>query len=457
MYSASGLPPFLFPQLLWSVSSSLHASFFVVFLVIVFIDGIGVSFSNVADIDSGGVNLIAAQYGIEIDDNIRNYFTSLHILFFDLSMVVFNPLLAYIGVTIGERSLESQVGHVGHVVDELSLIIAIGGVFLISTLVTLIAYNWYMPTLVPVPPGFNEEYYGHNIQSDSMVSSMSNLSLEPSHSSLNSVNPPPPLEVMAEPDPISWSTFKLLANAVREGAALTWANKRIRYRVLFFTIETSIEDAMIALIAAQIGSQVFVDSDIKLRYAWGNLWGAGLVACGKSGGVIASVLMHRYFTIDPYAPDPNSSYRPLFWFAFLGGLSALALPIIYHFRLSGDLGDVASTLLIFVSMFLFFLFSTISKIGFSTLMQSMAAEVESTAKVFGFLAAFVTATDAIILMGLSAIYATVGFEKALWISCGLIATHGLFELVLGPRLVLKKPPPPSLDEQLRQDLAQPFM
>lgn len=90
--------------LLWAEHTPLHIAFFVVFLLLIFLDGIGVSFSNVADIDSGGVNLVAAQYGLEIDDNVRNYFNSLHIMFFDLSMVVFNPLLAYLGLLVSVHS-----------------------------------------------------------------------------------------------------------------------------------------------------------------------------------------------------------------------------------------------------------------------------------------------------------------------------------------------------------------
>ena len=93
---------------LFAVHTPLHVSFFVVFLLFIFFDGILVAFSNVADIDSGGVNLVAMQYGIAIDDNIRNYFNSLHILFFDLSMVIFNPLLAYLGLLVGQKTVIAE-------------------------------------------------------------------------------------------------------------------------------------------------------------------------------------------------------------------------------------------------------------------------------------------------------------------------------------------------------------
>jgi len=70
-------------------------------------------------------------------------------------------------------------------------------------------------------------------------------------------------------------------------------------------------------------------------------------------------------------------------------------------------------------------------------MQSMAAEVEATGMVFGFVAAFVTGLDALLLMGLAAVFSALGLQTALWIATGAIAAHGLIELVFGPALVLK--------------------
>lgn len=440
--------------LLYHIPSGLHSAFYVIFLLLIFLDGIDVSFSNVADIDSGGVNLVAAQYGIELDDNVRNYFNSLHVLFFDLSMVVFNPIIAYIGLVIGERTMDhTEVdGPVHGAIDELTMLIAIGGVFLISSIFTILFYNAYMPD-INLKSHAGDAHLSHSMQNFTDAESPAltvGVGVGP-----NSLNASPDYEEDESTNStITWAQFKELALAVREGASLTWSNTRIRWRVLFFAIETSVEDAMIALIAAEIGSDVFADKDHSLHYAWGQLWGAGLVAVGKSGGVLASVLMHRYFTVDPSSAD-DAAYRPLFWFAFIGGSSSLLLPLAYHLRTHDIISVGGSSVLIFVAMFLFFLFSTLAKIGFSTLMQSMAAEVEATGKVFGFVAAFVTAVDALILMALAALFAAVDLQLALWIGCGGIAVHGLVELLFGPALVLKKRD--SLDDQLRMDLAESLM
>jgi MFS family permease len=375
---------------------------------------------------------------------IRNYFNSLHILFFDLSMVIFNPILAYIGLFIGQHAVNSAGGVDEDQIDELTLLIAIGGVFFLSTVLTLLAYNIYMPDLHdhgPQPVISAPMSQGQINGQDSILVSQggaSDASSEP------------------VPDPLSWAQFQILLTSVKEGAVLTWSNTRIRYRVLFFAVETSVEDAMIALIAAMVGSEVFADSEDKLHYAYGNLWGAFLVAVGKVGGVLASVLMHKYFTVDEAAEkaNPGQAYRPLFWFAFLGGLCSLLLPVGLHLREHDTVPEIVTTIIIFAAMFFFFLFSTLSKIGFSTLMQSMAGESEATGRIFGFVAAYVTATDALILMGMAALFSAMSLQGALWVATGFIALHGFVELVFGPSLVLKKKEE-GLDE--RMNLSEPLM
>jgi len=464
-------------KIIWDESDAMRVGFFALFLFFLFLDGLCVSFSNVADIDSGGVNLVALQYGIEIDDNVRNYFNSLHILFFDLSMVIFNPLIAYMGLLIGQKGVR-EITENPITIDELTLLITISGIFLVSTLATLFFYNYYMPALIPLPPLSDDGDYNVN-----------GIPVQPALSSSGSFddNLPPRYETgsnyptvvgaqgglngdegeyglggepesESEPDPLSWSAFKGLMRSIHEGGVLTWRHKRIRWRVLFFAIETSIEDAMIALLAAEVGAYSFAPLNSDLHYAYGNLWGAGLVACGKLGGVMASMLMHRFFHVDPMtAGDAGSSspYKPFFGFAFLGGLFSLLLPLAVQFRAHDALHEGITTSLAFLSLFLFFLFSTLSKIGFSTLMQSMAAEVEATGRVFGFVAAFVTAVDAILLMAFSALFAALPLHTALWIQCGFITLHGLLEFLLGPTLVLPEQTT-GLDDQLKRDLAEPL-
>ena len=359
----------------------------------------------------------------------------------------------------------------------MTLILCICGVFFLSTIVTLLSYNCLMPDVNVIGSGGGAAAAADG---DGAVQTMRTFAGDGDAGSLDSASfdargtlvtsPSQQQQQSADPDPVSWSAFKQLAESVCEGAALTWANERIRWRVLFFAIETAVEDAMIALIAAELGSEFLASAfhPAQLHYSYGQVWGSGLVAVGKCGGVMASLLMHRYFVIEPEreAREPGAAYRPLFWFAFLGGAAAMLLPLSFHLHERDMLGRNAATALLFVAMFLFFLLSTISKIGFSTLMHSLAAETEATGRVFGFVAAFVTATDALLLMAMSALFSTLTLQSALWISCGFIAAHGLVQLLCGPTLVLPRansnsdagcPPLRSLDDQLRMDLAQPLV
>jgi len=51
--------------------------FYALFLVAMVIDGIFVALGNVCAIDCGGLDLLAGQQNIPIDDTIRNHFNSL--------------------------------------------------------------------------------------------------------------------------------------------------------------------------------------------------------------------------------------------------------------------------------------------------------------------------------------------------------------------------------------------
>jgi hypothetical protein len=118
------------------------------------------------------------------------------------------------------------------------------------------------------------------------------------------------------------------------------------------------------------------------------------VACGKAGAILSSFIMNK---VTPFPPHPtnqtiidlpfavgcvrvcvcvqiwsttldangkagDSSFKPLFYMVFAGGICSLLLPI--GNELQTDEGDsVVSYVLIFVGSFLFFLFSTAPKIG----------------------------------------------------------------------------------------------
>ena len=136
-----------------------------------------------------------------------------------------------------------------------------------------------------------------------------------------------------------------------------------------------------------------------------NLWVAALIAVGKVGAVVSSLIMHRYW-VAPEKNQGHAAYKPLFFMVMLGGLSVLLLPFARYFEkvthpapppfvwppyvCGGSwllplcqplfprthrhccslafLQTVGMTM-VFAGVFLFFFFSTPPKIGFDTLMQ----------------------------------------------------------------------------------------
>ncbi len=113
----------------------------------------------------------------------------------------------------------------------------------------------------------------------------------------------------------------------------------------------------------------------------------------------------------------------------------MLVPVSLRMRSQGYDSTVC-LVLVYVSAFFFFFFSTVPKIGFATLMQSLAAQADASGRIFGFVAAFLTGMDSLVLMGMAVLFSSYPLQHALWISCGCIAGHGVVELAFGPSLVL---------------------
>lgn len=71
-------------------------SFYVCFLILMFLDGIQVSFANVVDIDCGGLDTLATQYKLSIGSYLRDRFNRIHQIVFDLSFILLTPPVAFL-------------------------------------------------------------------------------------------------------------------------------------------------------------------------------------------------------------------------------------------------------------------------------------------------------------------------------------------------------------------------
>lgn len=370
------------------------------FFALMVIDGAFVALVNVASIDCGGTDLVAARLGLEnrITDEIRDRFNSLHQLFLDGSMVLGAPVVAIACFVVAMR-------YHGHAGQALSLLLALGGTFLLCFGGSVVLYARLLAAAPsrtapgdPKAPGFISQ------------------------------------------------AFAALGNLPADARYVAKLDPRLLWRVFFLAIDTAVEDAVIAVVLPTVANQLACrpnkidvsgylhncDGQWRLR---GGVFLAVTVAVGKLGGVAAGVLMHKRAAA--HAAEGDAHYRRLFRYALLAGLSFLGLPaVLLHL----ELGRIPTYALLCLVVLLFFFLMTLPKIGFATLLQNMACASEAPGRVFGFTASFVMVVDSLVVGGLSLCAPSergvIKLATSLWISAGLVAGVGLFEGLFGPALVL---------------------
>jgi len=218
--------------------------------------------------------------------------------------------------------------------------------------------------------------------------------------------------------------------SIFSGAKHVLRNRPVAWRLVFFALEISLEDTMVALVCANYGMLIMAPQDS----IHGNFWSNILIASSKVGGVITGCYMNIVWT-----EAGGKSYKTLFRFCALGGLSALLVPIsTWQFGTEDAEHHVIRDACVFASLFLFFLFTTAPKIGFGALLQELVGETEHTGLIFGFVSAFITITDSLVLMGFSFCFEYLSVQNALWVTCGAFTVVGIAEWLLGPTLFLPK-------------------
>ena len=316
------------------------------------LDGIQVAFSNIADIDMGGVDLLSQQYGIEVNDRVRTKMNAVHQIVFDLCMCLFAPSMAglswYLGTQIihdDKSASSSSRAASGGIVG------VFGGVFVIMSIVSLFFYVTYIRK-----SGDDSTKDDYDCGEDT-TSAVVGVSYEGTGSDRLADMASEELGSDDVGDDTAGSkgacaSIPALWGDIKDGAALCWRNKPIRWRLIFLALETALEDSMVAVLIAEyaLNSELFGDRDPLI----GNIWTAAIIAVGKIGAIIAGSLMHRYWT-----PE-RIGYRLLFVSVLLGGVSTVFFGISHEIAFAN--GDPASGVcnlakgLVFLGAFLFFLF-----------------------------------------------------------------------------------------------------
>eukprot|EP00759_Apiculatamorpha_spiralis_P051899 PhF_6_TR5541/c0_g1_i1/m.7880 len=393
----------LLPLLWWGMDKEWFGSntstfAYVALNVMLFFDGVSVGFGCILDIDICGLDTMGAHHHIDIDDNLRNYFNTRNETFFAICFVILSPAMAVIGYFAREGLKGQPFWDNCEATSAIMVGIFVAG-FLVATIVSMYHYLRIPGKPDPLALAAME---GQGLIQDSA--------------------PPPATS--------TWGACMEAFGGLGEALTLIWRNGCIKWRLVFLALEIALEDAIIVVVAACITlhAPYFGNEDAVLA----NCWSAGLIACGKLGGVIASFIMMHYFQ----PPSDIQGYRRLFYFVFFGAISTIGFPLSHMISADKTYQNLGIAL-VFLTFFLFFFFSTLPKIGFMCLLQNLASQIEGGGRIFGFIAILVTIIDALVIMGMSVVFRVYDVQTALWISFGIYAGHGVFELIVGPTLILQ--------------------
>lgn len=375
--------------------TKLFTEVFACLCIILFFDGCAVALSSLLDVDVCGLDIVAGTYGIEVDEAARNSFNSKSEMFFSLSFIFFAPLMAWGGLLYREAVRKAEPTWADDAVASGTLASVFVVTFLVGTL-----WQVFFFLRMPNPPE------------------------APPPESINDDEPPPP------PPSFCTKVGEALGE-LRAGLSIFYEYPPVLFRVLFLGLEIAVEDASIVVIASQCG--------VKLPWMGnrdaveGNIWTAMLVCAGKIGAAVASFVMLKTFK----PPESRRGFWPMFALVAAAAVSSGGFPLTIYLQENGHIEDNAARIIFFTSFLLFFFLSTMPKVGFMCLLQTMVSSIPNGHRAFGFIAIVATATDAVIIMAMTSFFETMTMQMALVACFGIMIGHGALELLLGPLLVLR--------------------
>ncbi|KAH8086204.1 hypothetical protein JL720_7407 [Aureococcus anophagefferens] len=338
------------------------------FFALMAADGVFVALVNVASIDCGGTDLIAARLGLgaAVTDELRDQFNALHQLF----------------------------------LASLALLGALGAVMVVSFGVAVALYG-VVGAAAPARTPNSDEPPAKGGLLRQMGGALRALPSDASY-------------VASLDGRLLWRVFFLAIDTAVEDAVVAVVLPALAN-------ELACHPHGIATTGAAYAEHC--DGEWRLR---GGAYLSVIVAVGKIGGVLAGVVMHARAA--EHQAQGDAHYRKLFKSSLLGGLSFLGVPAVALGAVPG-LGRDGTYALICLATFGFFLLMTMPKIGFATLLQHMATASDAPGRVFGFTAAFIMVVDSLVVAGLSlcAPSAAMKLSTFLWIAGGSVAAIGLFE------------------------------
>ena len=417
---------------------------YVLFNILLVFDGAAVALSTVLDIDLCGLDIMANTYSLEVTDEHRNYFNSRQEFFFACCFVFFAPGMAFLGLAIrnGLRQGESNFHNNSTALESGTLTFIFTATFLVGTVAQFYFFRKF--------PMKEDDESTQQDEKKGLAEKASAVSLDTQHVQTENEHDDGSKEDAAAA-PSLREQLNSIPSDLAESIKVIWANPPILFRLVFLGLEIAFEDAAIVVIASQMS--------INLEWlggkdsVHGNIWTAVAVASGKLGGAIASFGMMKFF----HPPESPQKFFPLFLLVAASCAVIFVFPLVNDAWDNGHVNDNAARAIFLIAFFFYFALSTLPKLGFMCLFQSMVAQVENGPRVFGFIAIIATTFDALVIMALTAVFVQTSIGTSLWVTACAYGAHGLLELVLGPILVLRplaaaqaaaceKPPATQVDE-----------
>lgn len=338
----------------WVISSiylKYEKTFLTAFIVLMAIDGFQVAFSNTVDLDYEGIDRVANQYDIVIPESLHLHMDNMYQMFFDFSFAFF---------AVPGSILMYYIKKWSNFMDSIVFVSVFAVIFFILSAISISCYIFGMPVVK------SPQYLAY--------SQSLNLSL--------------------------YTILREMCDKIRDnkdGMRIIFFQRPLMKSVLFFSVETAFENSMFLLIIPRIAmtSNWFSVKDATVV----NLFSVCLIAMGKIGGSLYGIYVTCRVQYDPnYSHLYRSSRRTVRKCLVWGSLSLFLLPASLVVKNAQPSDNWISLGILCLGVFLFFAFSAVPKITFSSQLQSSIANHPLSHKLFDFVSTFITFVDAIVLL-----------------------------------------------------------
>ncbi|KAF5153638.1 putative integral membrane protein [Theileria parva strain Muguga] len=329
--------------------------YWIFFVSLMLVDGFQISLSNTVDLDYEGIDRMSHQYNILIPDNLHQYMNNVYQLVFDFSFILISVPISII-IFLIDRFTSFD--------NKFVLLFVFNVTFMILSLASLSFYIFGMPIIRST----NYLAYSRNI----------NLTF---------------FSVMEE--------FCSKLRHVKDGFRIIYSRQYLFRNLLYFSFETSYENSIFLLIIPLICYNNIWFGDMNICGI--NLFAVCLISMCKLGtsiyGIYVTYKIKNNANHNLYISRKNTILRCLVF----SSLSILLLPGVLLVQRYCPIKWVSLAVLV-LGLFLFFTFTTLPKINYSSILQYNISNHPLSYKLFDFVGTFITLVDALVIYSLSYVF-----------------------------------------------------